>query len=133
MKTPCLRMAGGISRLKAASQRPGKKLWHLFPPPFAVQSEEHPKVVSSNSPGGRVGRPPRYVSVAMIRGLHRQGYSFRTIARWTGVGYGTVRRAFHGLAPDGADTVTDSTLLVGSMPAGHSPLYGFSRSASAAD
>ena len=49
------------------------------------------------------GRPARFVCVEVIRHLHRQGYSFRAIASFTGVGYGTVRRAFHGLAPLGAD------------------------------
>ena len=39
----------------------------------------------------------------MIRDLHSQGYSFREIARVTGLGYGTVRRAYHGLAPLGAE------------------------------
>jgi transposase len=52
---------------------------------------------------GRRGRPARSVSVEVIRGLYGQGYSFRAIAQATGVGYGTVRRAFHGLAPLGAD------------------------------
>ena len=40
----------------------------------------------------------------IIRGLYSQGHSFREIALATGIGYGTVRRAFHGLAPLGADT-----------------------------
>jgi hypothetical protein len=51
----------------------------------------------------RRGRPARHVCVEVIRGLHDEGYSFRAIARCTGAGYGTVRRAFHGLAPLGAD------------------------------
>jgi len=54
--------------------------------------------VDRHSPGRR-GRPPRYVSVEIIRALYRQGYSFRAISRATGIGYGTVRRAFHGSAP----------------------------------
>jgi transposase len=52
---------------------------------------------------GRRGRPVRYVSMEVIRGLYGQGYSFRAISLTTGIGYGTVRRAFHGLAPAGAD------------------------------
>jgi DNA invertase Pin-like site-specific DNA recombinase len=53
---------------------------------------------------GRPGRPPRRISVKSIRSLYSQGHSFRAIALATGVGYGTVRRAFHGQAPIGADT-----------------------------
>jgi transposase len=56
---------------------------------------------------GRRGRPARCLSVEIIRGLYGQGYSFRAIAATTGIGYGTVRRAFHGLAPLGADTAED--------------------------
>ena len=52
---------------------------------------------------GRRGRPARCLSVATIRKLYGQGHSFRAIAEMTGIGYGTVRRAFHGLAPVGAD------------------------------
>ena len=51
----------------------------------------------------RRGRPAKFVCVEVIRGLHGQGFSFREIARCTGVGYGTVRRAFHGQSPLGAD------------------------------
>ena len=56
---------------------------------------------------GRRGRPARSLSVEIIRGLYGQGYSFRAIAETTGIGYGTVRRAFHGLAPLGADVGQD--------------------------
>jgi transposase len=56
---------------------------------------------------GRRGRPARCLSVEAIRGLYGQGYSFRAIAETTGIGYGTVRRAFHGLAPLGADVGED--------------------------
>jgi hypothetical protein len=42
------------------------------------------------------GRPPRYASPDHIRQLHSQGLSFRQIARQTGFGYGTVRRAYYG-------------------------------------
>jgi transposase-like protein len=55
----------------------------------------------------RPGRPVRYVCVEVIRDLHGQGYSFREIARTYGIGYGTVRRAFHGLAPAGAQVVAE--------------------------
>lgn len=51
----------------------------------------------------RRGRPARRLSVQAIRELYRQGNSFRSIAAATGIGYGTVRRAFHGEAPRGAD------------------------------
>ena len=51
----------------------------------------------------RRGRPVRSLSVAKIRHLYTQGLSFRAIAEITGIGYGTVRRAFHGQAPAGAD------------------------------
>lgn len=56
----------------------------------------------------RRGRPARCLSVDIIRGLYGQGYSFRAIAETTGIGYGTVRRAFHGLAPLGADVGQDA-------------------------
>jgi transposase len=52
---------------------------------------------------GRRGRPARCLSVQTIRKLYGLGHSFRAIAEMTGIGYGTVRRAFHGLAPVGAD------------------------------
>jgi DNA invertase Pin-like site-specific DNA recombinase len=52
---------------------------------------------------GRRGRPVRPVPIETIRTLYQQGYSFRAISRSTGLGYGTVRRAFHGQAPLGAD------------------------------
>ena len=51
----------------------------------------------------RRGRPARSLSVKAIRDLYSQGHSFRAIAAVTGIGYGTVRRAFHGRAPRGAD------------------------------
>jgi DNA invertase Pin-like site-specific DNA recombinase len=60
------------------------------------------KLVKKN-PEGRRGRPVRPVPIETIRNLYQQGYSFRAISRSTGLGYGTVRRAFHGLAPLGAD------------------------------
>lgn len=56
---------------------------------------------------GRRGRPARCLSVKVIRRLYAQGYSFRAIAESTGIGYGTVRRAFHGQAPRGADIGPD--------------------------
>ena len=62
--------------------------------------------------GGRPGRPPRYVSIDIIRELYSQGYSFRAISRATGIGYGTVRRAFHGISPvseDNGDSAASST------------------------
>jgi len=64
--------------------------------------------VNRRSP--RRGRPPRYVSVEIIRALYSQGYSFRAISLATGIGYGTVRRAFHGLSPAGADNEADGTV-----------------------
>jgi DNA invertase Pin-like site-specific DNA recombinase len=41
-----------------------------------------------------VGRPRRHVAPDQIEELRKQGFSFREIARKTGVGYGTVRRAY---------------------------------------
>ncbi len=58
---------------------------------------------------GRRGRPARSLSVENTRGLYSQGHSFRAIAEAMGIGYGTVRRAFHGLAPLGADLVENET------------------------
>ena len=43
-----------------------------------------------------VGRPRRPVPADWVRELRRQGLSFREIARETGYGYGSVRRAFFG-------------------------------------
>jgi hypothetical protein len=43
------------------------------------------------------GRPARYVSPEWIRHLRDQGLTFRKIARETGLGYGTVRRAYRGI------------------------------------
>lgn len=43
-----------------------------------------------------VGRPSRDASPQQIRELRSQGRSFREIARETGFGYGTVRRAYWG-------------------------------------
>jgi hypothetical protein len=54
--------------------------------------------------------------VEVVRRLHRLGFSFRDIARCTGVGYGTVRRAYHGLAPLGADLLARSGTVTGSLP-----------------
>jgi len=69
-------------------------------------------------PPTRRGRPVRSLSVEAIRDLYRQGHSFRSIAAATGIGYGTVRRAFHGQAPRGADMGPKETAAV----------RGFSRS-----
>ncbi len=41
-----------------------------------------------------VGRPRRAVAPELIGELRGRGMSFREIARGTGLGYGTVRRAF---------------------------------------
>jgi hypothetical protein len=68
-----------------------------------------------------VGRPRRYIAPERIRELRSQGLSFRAIARNTGFGYGTVRRAystfgtlsdidgFHGLT-------TEEDLVYGRVP-----------------
>jgi DNA invertase Pin-like site-specific DNA recombinase len=42
----------------------------------------------------RRGRPRRDAPTDQIRELRVQGLSFRAIARQTGLGYGTVRRAY---------------------------------------
>jgi DNA invertase Pin-like site-specific DNA recombinase len=42
------------------------------------------------------GRPRRDVPQGEIRELRNQGLSFRAIADKTGLGYGTVRRAYWG-------------------------------------
>ena len=60
-----------------------------------MDNKEHQTVIR-RSPGGKVGRPRRDVSAEMVKSLHNQGYSFRAIASWIGVGYGTARRAYHG-------------------------------------
>jgi DNA invertase Pin-like site-specific DNA recombinase len=45
----------------------------------------------------RVGRPSRDACPQQIRELRSMGRSFREIARETGFGYGTVRRAYWGI------------------------------------
>ena len=45
----------------------------------------------------RVGRPARLVEPNLVKQLYTAGLSFREIARKTGLGYGTVRRAFLGI------------------------------------
>ena len=40
------------------------------------------------------GRPRRHAPPDQIRAMRTQGLSFRAIARKTGLGYGTVRRAY---------------------------------------
>jgi len=72
--------------------------------------------VSRRSPGGKVGRPRRDVSAEMVKNLHNQGYSFRAIARWFGVGYGTVRRAYHRPSQGEAEPSADSGNHPGPMP-----------------
>jgi len=42
----------------------------------------------------RRGRPRRHAPPDQIRAMRTQGLSFRAIARKTGLGYGTVRRAY---------------------------------------
>jgi hypothetical protein len=73
-----------------------------FYPVSRVNKRIAMKLAKKNSEGRR-GRPVRLVPLETIRNLYRQGYSFRAISRSTGLGYGTVRRAFHGLAPLGAE------------------------------
>jgi transposase len=63
----------------------------------------------SRRSSSRRGRPAQQVSVEIVRDLYGQGYSFRAISETIGLGYGTVRRAFHGLAPDGAQREPAST------------------------
>jgi hypothetical protein len=76
-----------------------------------TEAEEHGSV--SGRAKARRGRPARSVSVKIVRALYAQGYSFRAISQTMGIGYGTVRRAFHGLAPEGADTGTGQKMLPG--------------------
>lgn len=63
-----------------------------------------------------MGRPRRDISPEMVKNLHSQGYSFRVIARWTGVGYGTVRRAYHRPSQGGAEAGADSAPQAAPMP-----------------
>jgi len=51
-----------------------------------------------------VGRPPRDVPRERILELRHRGRSFREIARETGCGYGTVRRAYWGAGACAAAT-----------------------------
>jgi hypothetical protein len=41
-----------------------------------------------------VGRPRRFIPPEQVEQLRREGLSFREIARKTGFGYGSVRRAY---------------------------------------
>lgn len=52
-----------------------------------------PEAAVSLSPKKR-GRPRRDARPDQIKGMRMQGLSFRAIARRTGLGYGTVRRAY---------------------------------------
>ena len=48
----------------------------------------------NTAPAKKRGRPRRDAPPEEIRELRNQGLSFRAIARKTGLGYGTVRRAY---------------------------------------
>jgi DNA invertase Pin-like site-specific DNA recombinase len=61
----------------------------------------------SQLPKLSVGRPRRFVPPEQIRELRRKGLSFRQIARKTGFGYGSVRRAF-GMAEASGGTDEES-------------------------
>jgi len=50
---------------------------------------------------GKVGRPRVDVPLERIKQLRSQGFSFRKIAALTGLGYGSVRRAWHSLQQKG--------------------------------
>ena len=68
--------------------------------------EERSRLASTGIPSGparagkAAGRRRREVSPDLIQELRRQGLSFRQIARHTGFGYGTVRRAYWASEPD---------------------------------
>ena len=49
---------------------------------------------ASNLENKKRGRPRRDASPDQIKEMRIQGLSFRAIARKTGLGYGTVRRAY---------------------------------------
>ena len=49
---------------------------------------------ASNLENKKRGRPRRDASPVQIKEMRIQGLSFRAIARKTGLGYGTVRRAY---------------------------------------
>jgi len=63
-----------------------------------------------------VGRPRRNASQMLVRQLKQEGWSFRRIASATGLGYGTVRRAYSGgqarpffpISPEGENTVENT-------------------------
>ena len=58
------------------------------------------------SPRKPSGRPRRHIPGDQLLEWRRQGLSFRQIARKTGCGYGTVRRAY--LASQEMETVAGS-------------------------
>ncbi len=60
---------------------------------YATELQQHAMAM----PKRPVGRPRRYIAPEHVQELRSQGLSFRQIARKTGFGYGTVRRAI--LAP----------------------------------
>jgi DNA invertase Pin-like site-specific DNA recombinase len=59
------------------------------------------KAIPIVTPPGKVGRPRVPVPLEIIKHLRSQGYSFRKIAALTGLGYGSVRRAWHSLEQKG--------------------------------
>jgi DNA invertase Pin-like site-specific DNA recombinase len=56
---------------------------------YAIDMQQHTRVMAKRP----VGRPRRYIAPEHVQELRSQGLSFRQIARKTGFGYGTVRRA----------------------------------------
>ena len=63
----------------------------------------------------RVGRPPRHVEPELVQRLRSSGMSFREIARQTGFGYGTVRRAYQGISTTSRRQYFTTTLTWGSQ------------------
>jgi hypothetical protein len=63
----------------------------------------------------RRGRPRRFIAPDRIERLRRAGLSFREIAKTTGLGYGTVRRAYgHTTAAMNAGAASDRQMGGGS-------------------
>ena len=61
-----------------------------------MDNQSMAKEAAGTAPKARrpVGRPAIHVTPERIQDLKSRGMSFRQIARFTGLGYGTVRRAY---------------------------------------
>ena len=70
------------------------------------------------------GRPACPVAAEKVRELREKGLSFRQIAKTTGFGYGTVRRAYHkGSVAQRSESGHTTPPHAGRMPGVDQPTY----------